>query len=205
MVYCLKYSNYFSVRNLPRTSRQSSFFTISWSDSLRDYSWAFCSCIAALLYVCAASPLCLEPVEQAVRSCTPWAPSNKPWGREQDFSWLPQTLDRASCCKRFVPWHPRLGSFLCGRQRCQRVRVATFTLRLQKSRQFRGKKKKILFKGIPETLFSHLAMKENVPVYVSVSMHFSPLLKFARYSISVPSFFLQIFRLMSELFCEKWC
>lgn len=141
VVYCLKYSNYFSVRNLPRTSRQSSFFAISWSNLLCDYSWAFCSHITALLYVCTASPPCLEPAEQAVRSCTPWAWSNKPWGREQDFSWLPQTLDQASCCKHFVLWHPCLASFLCEHQHCQRVRVTTFTFMFQKSRQFRKKKK----------------------------------------------------------------
>lgn len=37
-------------------------------------------------------------------------------------------------------------------------------------------KKKILFKEVSETLFSHLEIKENMPVNVSVSIHFSSLL-----------------------------
>lgn len=57
MVHCLKYSHYFSVRNLPWSSRWSSFFTISWSSFLCDYSWAFCSHVTELLYVCVQLPL----------------------------------------------------------------------------------------------------------------------------------------------------
>lgn len=62
--------------------------------------------------------------------------------------------------------------------------------------------------GQSKNLHFYVSEKQAKCACKCLSQHrlfFSPLLKFARYSISVPPFFLQIFRLTLELFCEKWC
>lgn len=59
---------------------------------------------------------------------------------------FPKLWIRPPSAKRFVLWHPCLDSFQ--HQHCQRVRVITFTLMLQKSRQFRRKKKFFLKKSL---------------------------------------------------------
>lgn len=127
-------------------------------------------------FMCAQLPLCAWSQWNRLfaRSLSGPDPTSREVGNKTSLG-LPKLWIRPPAASILVLWHPHLASFLCEHQRCQRVKAATFTLMLQKSRQFR-KKKNHLFKDVPETLFSRLETKENVPVNISVSRHFSSLL-----------------------------
>lgn len=98
--YCLKYSSYFTVKNLPQPLRQSSFFNISWSN-LCDYphdtgllhsyhkATLYTRSFLSVPYVNSTDCLLMQSlglIQHAVRSGA------------KGSSWLPSALDQASCC-----------------------------------------------------------------------------------------------------------
>lgn len=203
MVCCLKYRNYFSVRNLPRTLRQSSFFNVSRSNFLCDYphdnsflrSYPKATlCVRSFLSVpCVNSTGCLLMqslglIQQAMRSGASLLLASLNFGS----GFLPLAFGTvASITQLFSLSASALPGDQSNNCHCD----------ASKKQEIQEKKKNILFlfKDVPETLFSHHEIKEKVPKVnqkVSVCIHFSSLLsllKLARLSISTPLvFFLEL-------------